>query len=139
MRVEAYLSFEGRCEEALEFYQKAIGAEVLMMMRMNENPEPDAHRAVPPGAEKKVLHAGFKVGDTLLMASDGECAGTANFDGIALAITAKDDAEAKRLFDNLAAGGQVRQPLIKTFFSSSFGMVADRFGVPWMVVVDQPM
>lgn len=138
MKVEAYLSFEGRCEEALEFYQKALGAEVTMLMRMNESPEPHPPGSLPPGAEKKVLHCGFKIGDTLLMGSDGGCTGKAEYSGISLTISAPNDAEAARLFGNLAEGGSVRQPLIKTFFSSSFGVVADRFGVPWMIVVDQP-
>ena len=135
MQVQAYLSFEGRCEEALEFYRKAIGAEVEMLMRYSDNPEPPPG-GVTPGTEKKIMHSSFRVGQTVLMASDGYCKGAAKFEGITLALSAKDDAEAKRLFDALADGGTVQMPLDRTFFSSSFGMLADRFGVGWMVLVE---
>ena len=136
MHVEPYLSFEGRCEEALEFYKKAAGAEVTMLMRFKESPD---QSMVSPGSENKVLHAAMKIGDSLVMASDGRCTGQANFHGIALTITATNDAEAKRLFGALAEGGQVNMPITKTFFASSFGMLADRFGVGWMVITPTPM
>jgi PhnB protein len=132
MRVQPYLFFEGRCEEALEFYRRALGAEVEMLMRFKESPDPGS---CSPGAEEKVMHASFRIGDSTLMASDGRCQGQPRFQGISLSLTAADDAEAERLFAALAEGGQVQVPLEKTFFSSRFGMVADRFGVPWMVVV----
>jgi len=136
MPIQPYLFFEGRCEEALEFYRKALGAEVLMMMRYKDSPEPAPKGArTPPG--DKVMHSCMRIGDAEIMASDGFAQGKPNFQGFSLSLNARDDAQARRWFEALAAGGEVRQPLIKTFFSSSFGMLADRFGVPWMVVVPQ--
>jgi PhnB protein len=134
MLVQSYLFFDGRCEEALNFYTKAIGAKVEMMMRFKESPEGQGCGPnVPP--PDKVMHACVKIGDTSVMASDGYCQGKPSFQGFALSLNAKNAAEADRLFNALADGGQVQQPLIKTFFSERFGMVADRFGVSWMVVV----
>ena len=132
MQVQPYLFFDGRCEEAVEFYRKALGAEITMLMRWKDSPDP---QMCQPGAEEKVMHMSFRIGDTTLLATDGECAGKANFQGFSLSLTAADDAEAERLFAALADGGQVRMPLTKTFFSSRFGMVADRFGVPWTIWV----
>jgi PhnB protein len=132
MQIEPYLFFDGRAEEALEFYRTKLGAEVLMMMRFKESPEPMPGQA-PPG--DKVMHATFRIGETKVMASDGNCAGRPSFQGFSLALNAPDEAAAKRLFGALAEGGQVQMPLGKTFFSPAFGMVADRFGVSWMVVV----
>ena len=134
MKVQPYLFFDGRCEEAIGFYKKAIGAEVLMLMRNKESPEPPPPGMNAPG--DKVMHAAFRIGETQILASDGMCAGQPKFDGFSLALSARDDAEAKRMFNALADGGQVRMPLTKTFFASSFGMVADRFGVSWMVNVN---
>ncbi len=134
MQVQPYLFFNGRCEEAIEFYRKAIGAEINMMMRFKESPEPCPEGMIPPGSENKVMHAAMKIGDSLVMASDGQCSGAPNFQGISLSLDAASDAEAKRLFDALSDGGQVQMPLGKTFFASSFGMVADKFGVSWMVI-----
>ena len=135
MQVQPYLFFDGRCEEAVEFYKSALGAEVAMLMRFKDSPEPPAPGMVPPGSGDKVMHTSFRIGDTTVMASDGRCQGQPSFQGFALSLTAPDDAEAERLFAALADGGQVQMPLAKTFFSSRFGMVADRFGVPWMIVV----
>jgi PhnB protein len=135
MRVEPYLFFDGRCEEAIEFYKKALGAEVTMLMRMKESPDPHPPGMLLPGSENKVMHSSFRIGDTTVMASDGRCLGRPSFEGFSLSLTARDDAEAERLFAALGDGGKVQQPLIKTFFSSRFGMVADRFGVSWMIVV----
>jgi PhnB protein len=132
MQVHPYLNFDGRCEEALDFYRRALGAEVTMLMRFKESPEPGM---VSPGSENKVMHARFRIGESTVMASDGRCKGQTNFQGISLSLTAPDDAEAERRFAALADGGQVQMPLTKTFFSSRFGMVADRFGVSWMVIV----
>ena len=132
MQVQPYLFFDGRCEEAVEFYRTTLGAEVTMLMRFKESPDPGM---CAPGAGDKVMHMSFRIGDTTLLASDGECKGQPNFQGFSLSLTAPNDAEAQRLFASLADGGQVRMPLTKTFFSSRFGMVADRFGVPWMIVV----
>ncbi len=130
--VEPYLFFDGRCEEALEFYRKALGAEVTMLMRFKDNPEPNKSA---PGSENKVMHASFRVGETELMASDGRCGGQPNFQGFALSLTVANEAEAERRFAALADGGKVQMPLAKTFFSPRFGMVTDRFGVLWMTIV----
>jgi len=132
MPVQPYLVFEGRCEEAAEFYRKAPGAEVTMLMRWKDSPDP---QMCQPGAEDKVMHMSFRIGDATLLASDGRCTGQPNFQGFSLSLTVPNDSEADRLFASLAKGGQVQMPLTKTFFSSRFGMVADRFGVPWMIVV----
>jgi PhnB protein len=132
MQVQPYLFFDGRTEEALEYYRSALGAEVTFLLRFKECPEP-SH--IPSGAADKVMHASLRIGDTTVMASDGQCQGRPSFQGVSLSLTASDEAEAERLFTALADGGQVQVPLAKTFFSPRFGMVTDRFGVPWMVVV----
>src|SRR4051812_7208226 len=134
MLVQSYLFFDGRCEEALEFYQKTLGAKVEMMMRFKDNPEPQPG-SQPPGAENKVMHACFRIGDTAVMASDGHCNGKPTFSGFSLSLTVDTADEAERLFNALAAGGQVQMPMNKTFYSERFGMAADRFGVSWMVMV----
>jgi PhnB protein len=134
MQVQPYLFFEGRCEEALAFYSKALGAKVEMQMKYSECPEPP-HPGMPAGFEKKIMHSAFKIGNTTVMGSDGMCSGQPGFKGFSLALDAKDEAEAKRLFSALGEGGQVQQPLTKTFFSPAFGMVTDKFGVGWMVMV----
>jgi PhnB protein len=135
MIVQAYLFFDGRCEEALGFYQRALGAELTMMMRFKEAPQPSSPGMVPPGSEDKVMHASFRIGDTTVMASDGRCLGKPNFQGFALSITAANEAQADRTFAALADGGQVQMALGKTFFSPRFGMLTDRFGVSWIVLV----
>jgi len=132
MRLEPYLFFDGRCEEAIEFYKKTLGAEVKMMMRYKESPQPHQPGMVPPGYDNKVMHATLKIGDAEFMAAD-DCQGHPNFQGFSLALAAANEAEAKRLFAALAEGGQVKMPLMKTFFSPAFGMLTDRFGVPWMI------
>lgn len=134
MQVQPYLYFDGRCEEAIEFYKKTLGAEVTMLMRFKESPEPQAPGMMPPGSEDKVMHSTFRIGDTTLMASDGRCMGQPNFQGFALSLTVPDVAAAERQFAALAEGGQVQMPLTKTFFSPSFGMVADLFGVVWIIL-----
>jgi PhnB protein len=137
MQVQPYLFFNGRCEEALEFYRTALGAETTMLVRFKDSPEPAQPGMLPPGSENKVMHANFRIGETTLMASDGRCSGKTSFDGFSLSVTARDDAEAKRLYTALGQGGQVQMPLAETFYASSFGMVADRFGVSWMVIVEK--
>ena len=134
MKVQPYLHFDGRCEEAIQFYRQALGAEVEMLMRYKENPEPPPPGMVQPGMEDKVMHASFRIGDSVVMASD-DCTRTQTaFLGFQLTLSVADAAEAARCFAALADGGQVRMPLAKTFYSPSFGMVADRFGVAWMVI-----
>jgi PhnB protein len=135
MEVQPYLFFDGRCEEAVAFYRKTLGAEVIMMMRFKDSPEPHQPGMVPPGAENKVMHMAMRIGDSTVLGSDGRCMGKPSFQGFALSLTVADEAEADRKFNALADGGQVQMPLAKTFFSPRFGMVADRFGVTWMVYV----
>jgi PhnB protein len=135
MNVQAYLMFNGRTEEAIEFYRKAVGAEVNMLMRFKEAPEQPPPGMIPEGWGDKVMHSSFKVGDAELMASDGCQAGGAAFSGISLALTVKTEEEAERAFNALSEGGQVTMPLAKTFFSPRFGTLTDRFGVSWMVIV----
>jgi len=135
MQVQPYLFFDGKCEEALDFYRKALDAKVVTLMRFKDNPEPPQPGMIPPGSENKVMHTSFRIGDTTLMASDGRNTGHPNFQGISLSLTASNDAEAERLFAALQDGGKVQMPMTKTFFSSRFGMVADRFGVSWMIIV----
>lgn len=135
MQVQSYLFFDGRCEEAIEFYKRTLGAKVETLMRFKESPEPPRPGMCPPGSEDKVMHASLRIGETTVMASDGRCNGKPSFQGFSLSLSAKDAAEADRLFAALGDGGQVQMPLAKTFFSSRFGMVADRFGVSWMIIV----
>jgi len=137
MQIQPYLFFEGRAEEAAEFYKAKLGAEVTMLMRNKDAPEKPPPGMLPPGSENKVMHMALRIGDTTVLASDGSCKGKPNFQGISLSLTVKDAAEAAKVFAALAAGGQVQMPLGKTFFSPSFGMVADKFGVGWMVYVAQ--
>ena len=131
--VQPYIFFDGKCEEALEFYKGAIGAKVDMMMRFKEAPD---QSQMQPNTGEKVMHAAFRVGETQVLASDGHCAGKPSFQGFGLTLNAKDDAEAEKLFAAVGKGGQVQQPLVKTFFASKFGMVTDRFGIGWMVHVE---
>lgn len=134
MAIEPYLFFNGRCEEAIEFYKKALGAEVLMTMRYKESPEPPPPGVVPQGWENKVMHATLRVGEGTLMASDG-CSEGGTFQGFSLSLSLRDESEAKSAFSALSEGGQVQMPLGKTFWSPCFGMVTDRFGVAWMITV----
>ena len=136
MKVRAHRSFGGRCEEALEFYKKSIGAEVTSLLRWKESPNKDMKG--PPGYEEKIMNAAFRIGDTQLMADDGMGEKKAEFKGMTLAIGVADDAEAKRVFTALGEGGNVQMPLMKTFWTSSFGMLTDKFGVPWMVNAEAP-
>ena len=135
MQTQPYLFFDGRCEEAIEFYRGALGAEVTMLLRFKEGPEPQQPGMVPAGAGEKIMHASLRIGDATVLASDGRCLGQPSFQGFAVSLTVPNEAEAERLFAGLAEGGQVQMALAKTFFSPRFGMVADRFGVSWMVCV----
>jgi PhnB protein len=131
--VQPYLFFNGCCEEAVEFYRKALGAEVEMMMRFKESPEPAPPGMVPPGFENKIMHASFRVGDTSVMASDGCSADKTRFEGFSLSLSLATEAEVDRVFAALADGGHVGMPLGKTFWSPRFGMLTDRFGIGWMI------
>lgn len=133
MSIQPYLFLDGKCEEAIEFYKQALDAKVEMLMRFGDSPEPP--QGMAPGMEKKVMHATLKVGTDVILASDGQCGGKPSFQGFALSLTLDDAAEAEKRFKALSAGGRVDMPLTKTFFSPSFGMLADKFGVSWMVYV----
>jgi PhnB protein len=130
--IEPYLFFGGRCDEALEFYKSTLGAKVDYLMRYKEGPHPMPAGAVPAGYENKVMHATFRIGETTLMASDGS-GNEPGFGGFCLSLAVPTQAEANRVFTALAAGGQVRMPLAKTFWSPCFGMLTDRFGLGWMI------
>jgi PhnB protein len=136
MQIEPYLFFNGRCEEAIEFYCSALGAEVTVLMRYKESPDPIEPGMIPPGSDDKVMHATLRIGETQIMVSDGDCSGQPGFQGFSLSIAVADEAEADRVFAALAEGGQVQMPLGKTFWSPRFGMLADRFGMSWMVSVN---
>jgi len=134
MQVQAYLSFDGRAEEAAAFYQRTLGAKIEMLMRMKDSPAPAPEGMVPPGSENKVMHMALRIGDTLVLASDGACHGKPVFQGVSLALTMDSEAEAERAFAALADGGQVQMPIGPTFFAKRFGMLTDPFGVAWMVL-----
>jgi PhnB protein len=133
MQVQPYLFFDGRCQEAIDFYRQALGAEVLMQMAFKDSPEPTM---APPEAGDKVMHAALRIGETQVMMSDGMCNGKPTFSGFSLSLSPPDTATAQRIFTALGEGGVVNMPLAKTFFAASFGMVNDRFGVTWMVMVE---
>lgn len=139
MLVTPYLFFNGRCREALDFYKQALGAEVEFQMAYKDSPEPLDPAMVPPGSEDLIMHVSFKIGETAILASDGCPTQPSKFDGFSLSLQPGGPADAERVFAALSEGGQVRMPLTKTFFSPCFGMVADKFGVSWMVYVPQPM
>ncbi len=135
--IHPYLNFEGRCDEALAFYGKAVGAEVQFLMRYKDAPEPAKAQMSSSTSQDKVMHARVRIGDSAIMASDGHCSGNPEFHGIALTLTVPDPATAQRAFKALSDGGSVTMPMGKTFFSPAFGMCADKFGVGWMVYVEQ--
>lgn len=135
MQVQPYLSFDGRCEEAVEFYRAKLGAKVEMLMRFKDSPDPPPPGMVPPGTENKIMHTCLRIGDSAVMASDFGCTQKPGFQGFSLSLAVPNVAEAERLFAALGDGGQVQMPLGKTFWSPAFGMITDRFGVSWMVNV----
>ena len=138
-QVQPYLFFDGRCEEAIEFYKGALGAKVDMLMRFKESPDPVPPGMCGPNSDDKVMHSALRIGETLIMASDGMAGGKPEFKGFSLSVNVADAAEADRMFAALGTGGSVTMPLGKTFFSPRFGMVTDKFGVGWMVIVPQAM
>jgi PhnB protein len=133
MPVQPYLFFDGRCDEAIEFYQKAIGAEVMMLMRFKQAPD---QSMIQPGNAEKVMHARLRIGDAIVLVSDGMCSGAQKFEGFSLCLSLNSVEEVDRRFNALLEGGQVRMPLDKTFFSPRFGMLVDKFGVGWIVLVE---
>jgi len=128
--VQPYLFFNGRCEEALTFYKRTLGAEVVFLQRFRDAPDPSM---APEGAANKIMHATFRIGEDNLMASDGQCSGRTSFEGFSMSISVDSMAEAQPIFDALAEGGTMRMPMAKTSWSEGFGMVTDRFGLNWMV------
>jgi PhnB protein len=138
MNVQPYLSFEGRAQEAIDFYKSALGATVDVIMHFKDAP-PEVLAQMSPESKSKIMHAAFKVGDTQIMASDGQCTGKAVFSGVALTLNATSNAEAEKLFNALGQGGKVNMPMSETFFANRFGMVADKFGVGWMVLHPKAM
>ncbi len=133
--IQPYLNFDGRCEEAIKFYQEALGAEVLMKMHFKDSPD---QSNIPPSSKDKVMHSTLRIGESIVMATDGHSTGKPNFQGVSMSLTVSEVADAGKCFNALAAGGQVQMPLAKTFFSPSFGMVADKYGLTWMVMVPGP-
>lgn len=133
--LQTYLTFGGRCQEAVDFYCAALGAKLEMLMRFKESPERPPPGTMPPDWGEKVMHASLLFGGTRLMASDG-CGESKGFGGFSLSLNPPDEAEARWLFAALSEGGQVTMPLGKTFWSPCFGMLTDRFGVGWMVNVE---
>ncbi len=131
--IQPYLFFNGNCEQAVTFYAKALGAEVQMMMRYKESPQPAPPDKVPPGFENKIMHTSFRIGQTTVMASDDCSADKPSFEGFSLSLSVANEAEAKRAFTALSEGGKVQMPLAKTFWSPCFGMLQDRFGIGWMI------
>ena len=135
-KIEPYIFFEGRGEEAIEFYKQALGAQVEMIMRYGESPEPPPPDIVKPGSENKIMHSSILVDGQRIMISDGGCSGQSKIGGFSISLSVSSEADAKRYFDGLAQGGQVHMPLGKTFFSPCFGMVQDKFGVGWMIMAE---
>src|SRR6185503_111908 len=134
MFLQPYLIFNGHCEEALKFYGKVLGAEATFMMRYDESPDLQSKACMTPGTEKKIMHASVKIRDTEIMMSDGHCTGELpKFDGFSLTINVSSG-EAEKIFNQLGEGGKVELPLCETFFAEKFGMVADKFGVPWLLL-----
>jgi PhnB protein len=136
--IQPYLFFNGNCEQAIEFYRKALDAKVEMIMRFKESPEPPPPGKIPPGFENKIMHTSFRIGDTTVMASDGCETGNASFQGFSLSLSVPTEAEAYRAFSALSEGGKVEMPLAKTFWSPCFGMLTDHFGIGWMISVISP-
>jgi len=134
MHVQPYLYFNGRCEDAVQFYRKAVGADGIELLRFSDAPEPPPPGAIPSGWERKIMHGIMRIGDTTIMVSDGQGKSVAGFQGFGLTITVDSEPGADRVFDGLVEGGAVVVPLGKTFFSPRFGMVTDKFGVLWLVL-----
>jgi PhnB protein len=139
MLVQPYLFFDGKCEEALNYYKSKLGAKVDMMMRFKESPETASMQGLPANSGEKIMHSAFHIGDTQLMASDGMCGGKPNFQGLSLSIAVDNDATAERMFNALKADGKAQMPMTETFFASRFGVVADKFGVSWMIIHGKDM
>ncbi len=134
MKLEPYVFFNGRCDEAIAFYKEALGAEVTFLMRTNESPDPIPPGALPVGFENKVMHATLNIGGSSVMVSDGNSTAPSGFKGFRLSLGVGTAEEAERIFNALLPGGNVIVPLGKTFWSPAFGMLNDKFGMGWMVI-----
>lgn len=133
-QIAPYIFFEGRCDEAAAFYAEALGAKVTARFTYGDSPD---KASIEPGTEGKVMHMNIQIGDTQIMASDGRNSGKPDFRGLSLTITTPSEDEAKRIFAALSEKGDVQMPMTPTFFSPAFGMVADKFGLSWMVIVEK--
>jgi PhnB protein len=133
MRVLPYLYFNGHCEEAVEFYRQAVGAEVVTLTRFKDHPG----TPTPEGACDKIMHADLRIGGESILASDGQCSGSTDFRGFSLSLATDTDGAAECLFGALSDGGHVQVPLMSTPFASRFGMVADRYGVLWTIAAHE--
>ncbi len=136
--ITPYIFLSGRCEEALNFYRDALGAQIDVIMRYNESPEPIPPGMLQEGFETKVMHSSFRIGGNLMMASDG-CDDKSTLHGFKLALSVASEEEAHKAFNALANGGTIEMPLTATFWSPFYGMVKDRFHVKWMVMVPGPV
>jgi PhnB protein len=130
MQINPYLLFDGQCEAAFKFYEKALGGKIEAMMPFGEQP---GSEKVPPELKKKIMHASLKVGDHQLMASDCPPGQFEPMKGMSVALHVKEPAEAERVFHALAEKGKVTMPIQETFWAHRFGMLVDQFGTPWMV------
>ena len=135
MELSPYLIFNGQCAEAFRFYERVLGGRIVMMQKHGETPAKDH---VPPDWHDKVIHVRLEVGAQAIMGSDAPQEHYSRPQGLYVSISVPSRGEGQRIFDELAAGGQVTMPFEKTFWSSGFGMLTDRFGTPWMVNCEEP-
>jgi len=132
MLLQPYLFFEGRCEEAISFYQKAVGAKAGVINRFKDSPDPPIAR---PEMADKIMHAEIRIGDNVLLVSDGmSSTGQPRFQGFSLSLQVADAEEAEKVFLALSVGANIQTPLTETFFATRFGMLTDRFGIGWMII-----
>jgi PhnB protein len=131
MQIDPYLNFNGNCEEAFHFYEKALGGKIEMLLKYNQAPAGGG--PTPPGFENKVMHVRLSVGQQIIMASDAPPGHFSPMQGFNVSLMFDDKAQAERVFNALADKGKVMMPFAQTFWAEGFGMLTDRFGTPWMV------
>ena len=136
MQLNPYLTFNGNCAEAFKFYEKALGAKVVMMMTYGDTP---AAKDCAPGMSDKVIHARMTIDGQVVMASDAPAGRYSTPQGTVLNLGVKEPAEAERIFQALSDGATITMPIGETFWAKRFGMLTDRFGTPWMVNCEKPM